>query len=53
MSIPINVAANLYNKNVDLQLLNVSIWGNYGIVSSDIKIKSIKDLKGKQLAVPS
>ncbi len=53
MAIPINVAANLYNKGIDLKLLNVSIWGNYGIVSSDASIKSIKDLKGRQLAVPS
>ena len=53
MAIPINVGANLYNKGVDLQLLNVSIWGNYGIVSSDKNIKSIKDLKGHTLAVPS
>jgi NitT/TauT family transport system substrate-binding protein len=53
MAIPINVAANLYNKGIDLKLLNVSIWGNYGIVSSDANIKSIKDLKGKSLAVPS
>ena len=53
MAIPINVAANLYNKGVDLKLLNVSIWGNYGIVSSNPNIKSIKDLKGQTLAVPS
>ncbi len=53
MAIPINVAANLYNKNIDLKLLNVSIWGNYGIVSNNPNIKSIKDLKGKSLAVPS
>ncbi len=53
MAIPINVAANLYNKGVDLQLLNVSIWGNYGIVSSNPNIKSIKDLKGKSIAIPS
>ncbi len=53
MAIPINVGANLYNKGVNLQLLNVSIWGNYGIVSSNPNIKSIKDLKGKSLAIPS
>ncbi len=52
MAIPINVAANLHNKGVDLQLLNVSIWGNYGIVSSK-NIKTFKDLKGISLAVPS
>ena len=53
MAIPINVAANLYNKDIDLKLLNVSIWGNYGIVSSNPNIKSIKDLKGQNLAIPS
>ena len=53
MAIPVNVAANLYNKGIDLKLLNVSIWGNYGIVSSNPNIKSIKDLKGEHIAIPS
>ena len=53
MAVPVNVAAILYNKGIDLQLLNVSIWGNYGIVSSNKSIKSIKDLKNRELAVPS
>jgi len=52
MAVPVNAAAILYNKGIDLQLLNVSIWGNYGIVSSK-NIKNFKDLKGISLAVPS
>ncbi len=52
MAVPVNAGAILYNKGVDLQLLNVSIWGNYGIVSSK-DIKTFKDLKGISLAVPS
>ena len=52
MAVPVNAGAILYNKGVDLQLLNVSIWGNYGIVSSK-DIKNFKDLKGISLAVPS
>ena len=27
IALPTNVAANLYNKGVDIKLLNVSIWG--------------------------
>lgn len=51
-AIPTNVAANLYNKGVDLKLLNVSIWGILGMVSRDKNLKTLKDFKGKKIILP-
>ena len=52
IAVPTNVAANLYNKGVDIKLLNVSIWGILGMISRDPNLKSLKDFKGKEIAVP-
>ncbi len=51
-AIPTNVAANLYNKGVDLQLLNVSIWGILGMISRDNNFKTLADFKGKEVVIP-
>ncbi|WP_419768208.1 ABC transporter substrate-binding protein [Arcobacter sp.] len=52
IAIPTNVAANLYNKGVDIKLLNVSIWGILGMISRNPDLKTLKDFKGKEIAVP-
>lgn len=52
IALPTNVGANLYNKGVKTKLINVSVWGILGIVSTDKKINSLADLKGKKLVVP-
>lgn len=52
VAIPTNVAANLYNKNVDLKLLAVPVWGILEILSRDNSIKKIEDLKNKEIVVP-
>lgn len=52
VAIPTNVAANLYNKNVDIKLLNVPVWGILEILSRDKNAKSIDDFKGKEIVVP-
>lgn len=52
IAIPTNVAANLYNKDVDIKLLNVSIWGILGMISRNPDLKTLKDFKGKEIAVP-
>ncbi len=52
VAIPTNVAANLYNKKIPLELMNVSVWGILDIVSRDFTIKSIEDLKGKEVVIP-
>lgn len=52
IAIPTNTAAILHNKGVDIKLLNVSVWGILGMISRDNSLKSLKDFKGKKIAVP-
>ncbi len=48
--IPSNLAANLYNKGIDYKFVGTSVWGVLYMVSSDNKIKTWKDLKGKEIS---
>ncbi|MGE4397816.1 MAG: ABC transporter substrate-binding protein [Sulfurimonas sp.] len=52
VAIPTNTAAILNNKGVDIRLLNVSVWGILGMISRDDSLKSLKEFKGKKIAVP-
>jgi NitT/TauT family transport system substrate-binding protein len=52
IAIPTNVAANLYNKKVDIKLLDVSVWGILGMISRDPNLKTLADFKGKEIAMP-
>jgi NitT/TauT family transport system substrate-binding protein len=52
VAVPTNTAAILNNKGVDIQLLNVSVWGILGMISRDNTLKTLKDFKGKKIAVP-
>jgi NitT/TauT family transport system substrate-binding protein len=52
VAVPTNTAAILNNKGVDIQLLNVSTWGILGMISRDNNLKTLKDFKGKKIAVP-
>lgn len=52
VAIPTNTAAILNNKGVDIKLLNVSVWGILGMISRDNSLKTLKDFKGKKIAVP-
>lgn len=52
VAMPTNVAANLYNRGVQLQLLNVSTWGVLWLVSRDNSLKTLVDFKGKEIAMP-
>ncbi|MBP6712687.1 MAG: ABC transporter substrate-binding protein [Aliarcobacter sp.] len=52
IALPTNVAATLYNKEVDIKLLNVSVWGILGMISRDPNLKTLKDFKDKEIAVP-
>jgi NitT/TauT family transport system substrate-binding protein len=49
---PTNSAATFYNKGVALKLLDSSIWNILYLVTADTSIKSVTDLKGKQVVVP-
>lgn len=52
VAIPTNVAANLYNRGALLTLLNVSTWGALWIVSREAGLRTLADLKGKEVAIP-
>jgi len=52
VAIPTNTAAILNNKGVDIELINVSVWGILGMISRDDDLKTLKDYKGKRIAVP-
>jgi NitT/TauT family transport system substrate-binding protein len=52
VAIPTNTAAILNNKGVDIELLNVSVWGILGMISRDDTLKTLKDYRGKKIAVP-
>lgn len=52
LAMPSNVAANLYNRGARLQMLNVSTWGVLWLVSRDPALKTLNDLRGKEVALP-
>ena len=52
IALPTNVAANLYNKDVDLQLINVATWGILGLLSREKDLKIVEDFKNKEIIVP-
>lgn len=52
VAVPTNTAATLNNKGVDIKLLSVSVWGILGMISRDNTLKTLKDFKGKEIAVP-
>ena len=52
LAMPVNVAANLYNRGAKLRLLNVSTWGLLWVVSRDPSVKRLADLRGREIAMP-
>lgn len=52
IAMPSNVAANLYNRGVKLQLVNVSTWGVLWMVSRDANLKTLADFKDKEVVMP-
>lgn len=52
VAVPTNVAATLYNKGVDIKLLNVSVWSILSLLTRDESLKKIEDFKGKTIAMP-
>lgn len=52
LAMPVNVAANLYNRGARLRLLDVSTWGILWIVSRDPAVHTLGDLRGKEIAIP-
>jgi NitT/TauT family transport system substrate-binding protein len=52
IAVPSNVGANLYNKGVDIKLLNIAVWGILGMITRDKSLKILADFKGKTIAMP-
>ena len=52
VAMPTNFAANLYNRGVRLQLVNVSTWGVLWMVSREANLKTLADFKGKEILMP-
>jgi NitT/TauT family transport system substrate-binding protein len=52
VALPSNSSATFYNKGVQLQYLDNSIWNILYLITSDPNVKSVKDLKGKTVSVP-
>ncbi len=52
IAVPTNVAVNLYNKGVDIKLLNVSIWSILNMITRDKSLKTLADFKDKEIAMP-
>jgi NitT/TauT family transport system substrate-binding protein len=49
--LPINVAAKLYNRKIDISLANVNTWGILYLVSAKNGVTEWDDLKGKELYI--
>ncbi len=47
-----NVAANAYNRGIDIKMLNVNTWAIDYLLTNGFKAESWEDLKGKSLAIP-
>jgi len=50
--LPVQVAANLYNRGMKLKLLNIMTKGLIYVISADGSIEGFEGLRGKRLAVP-
>lgn len=51
--VPVHTAANLYNKEVGVKLINVCGWGGMYLSTTDPDCNNWEDLEGKELYVPS
>lgn len=49
---PLTVVAKLYNKGMDVRLMNVNTWGVTYFLTSDPEFESWEDLKGKTVYIP-
>ena len=50
--VPSYVGANLYNKGMPVQMLNIMTWGLLYMMSSDGSIGKIEDIVGKTVTMP-
>ena len=51
--VPVHTAANLYNKGVEVELINVYGWGGMYLSTTDPDCSNWEELEGKELYVPA
>ena len=51
--VPAHIGANLYNKGLSVQLINVFGWGGMYLSTTDSECTKWEDLRGKELYVPA
>lgn len=51
VTMPSNSSAIFYNKGLELQLLDISVWNITYLISADPEAKSFSDIEGQSLAV--
>lgn len=49
---PLTLVSTLYNKGMDVRLMNVNTWGVNYFVTSDPEFKTWADLKGETIYIP-
>ncbi|MGM0641753.1 MAG: ABC transporter substrate-binding protein [Thermotogota bacterium] len=49
---PTNEAVKLYNRGVDIKVINIHTWGVFYMVTTNPDIKEWEDLDGKEIYVP-
>lgn len=52
LALPLNNAVIMYNKGMDLALMNVNTWSVMGMVTTDPNVKEWEDLRGTTLYLP-
>ncbi|MBW7857807.1 MAG: ABC transporter substrate-binding protein [Leptonema sp. (in: Bacteria)] len=52
MAMPSNVIANLYNRNIQVQPINISAWGILYILSRDKNKTKLADYKNQEVVIP-
>ncbi|WP_018752140.1 ABC transporter substrate-binding protein [Paenibacillus sanguinis] len=52
LALPLNNAVIMYNKGMDLALMNINTWSVMGMVTTDANVKEWEDLRGTTLYLP-
>ncbi len=50
-SCPVTTALIAYNKGLGVQVLDVAVWGMLYVMTTESDVKSLQDLKGKEVVV--
>lgn len=53
LAVPVHTAATLYNKGLDIKLVNITSWGGMYLSTTDPNCSKWEDLRGEKLYVPA